>query len=125
MKYSVYRPSRVFMNSLNNNEENLKLHRDRQFVFGEYIERAAAANRELLNRGILSVAAIVEANDLGDLFEKTNSSYSSWLENKDVTLVEGYVRLFTNSSSAGDIMQDENGIFWMYAGEGYVELEMN
>lgn len=105
MEFTVYRPTRLFMSSLNCNTANLKLHRERSFERLNSYEGMVKANQEMIDKGLLIPAAIVEG-DLDNIFERTNTISQLWSENDTVTVINESAHL--SSSSVGDVFIDES-----------------
>lgn len=59
--------------------------------------------------------AIVDTDDMNVVFEKTNHIESSWTENEEISWSAKKVR----STSCGDLLQLQDGTFYMVAGCGF------
>jgi hypothetical protein len=104
--FTVYRPTKDFMDTLNTNDEHLKLHMARSFAFNQ--RGMINAAQHMLNMGALVPAATVDC-DLTALFKTTNSIHDVWTKNEEVTLLTAASTLFLSSSSIGDVFKAEDG----------------
>jgi hypothetical protein len=105
--FTIYRTTNDFMGTLNNDADNLELHRQRISVG----EKALKANRKLISVGHLIPCAKATCTIEG-LFELTNTISRFWLDNKEVTMTDD--RGFFSSSSMGDVFEDESGQLYCY-----------
>lgn len=103
MRYSVYRATIEFMSSLNHDNNNLKLHRDRQFEHSSGSAIMLTAIQSMLNKGFLVKAATVDC-ELNELYEMTNSIESDWTANPNVTIISKFA--FMSCTSVGDVFTD-------------------
>jgi hypothetical protein len=109
--FTIYRATKSFLDTVNGNEANLNIHRDRSTTNKEV---AAQANITLLQRGHLVAVATVTCAPQ-DLFELTNSINHFWGINEEVTLLPAVIEDgFMSSSCMGDVYKDEEGIFHFY-----------
>lgn len=109
--FTIYRPTTTFMNSLNSDEANLNLHRDRTSFKDSTSTRPINAIREMVKSNKLIPAAKVNCTK-DNLFEKTNSIVSSWLNNKEVETISQDA--FMNSTQVGDIFKNDEGDFFVF-----------
>jgi hypothetical protein len=113
-KFTLYRPTSKFFNTLNSNKENLNLHRERTFVRDD-LTPSVNAIIAMLKAGHLVPAATCIASNHEDMFRLTNSIDCAWTDNKEVSVLNNDA--FLSSTSVGDIFKDdESGQFYIVAG---------
>jgi hypothetical protein len=124
MKYTTYRPTRLF-DVLSNDGSHAAnaLFYARRCAFDEATtQRALTASIVMINEGWMVPAAVVEATDLDDFFDKSNTINQLWTENDEVTLLADPNEVRFSSTSVGDIVKDENGNWFMVEDFGFKDI---
>ncbi|MGP4943167.1 hypothetical protein [Pseudoalteromonas nigrifaciens] len=108
MKFTIYRATKSFMNTLNHDSDNLNLHRNRSHEgLGQKGFNAMVRTAQIMiDKCFLVPAAVVEAQ-LNEVFELTNTINRNWVENNEVTVIDESA--FLSSSSVGDVFVDDKG----------------
>jgi len=70
------------------------------------------------NKDDYDLVAVVESEQIGDVFRLTNHIDYAWWENEGVELVKE-----SRSTSVGDLAEDKNGKLYLCASVGWEEKE--
>lgn len=107
MKYTLYRATKKFMSTLNHDDSNLNLHRNRSHegLGEEGLAKMVATVQEMLDKGHLIPAATV-TTEFDGVYELTNTIQHNWIDNEGVEVIDESA--FLSSTSVGDIFTDEN-----------------
>ena len=76
----------------------------------------------LKDTSIMPVAT-VDTDDLEQAFEKSNTIFTHWSENEEVTMLESSKDAFLSSTSVGDVLQTNDGVFHLVCGCGFTTLQ--
>jgi len=92
------------------------------FGYRDLKEDLADIRKHYATEGTYIYTATIEAKDLDEAYMLSNSIQSAWFQNPDLIDINLNGKEGVRSTSIGDLLLDENNIYWVVAPDGFTEL---